>query len=106
MTSKKRRAAHLEAPAQKRSWLWAAFIGAAAILVAAALMLALQGRQAATSYTPEVTGGPSAQIEQTMFDYGDVKLGQTVKTQIHVKNVGDKQLAFAGEPRVEVVEGC
>ena len=51
-------------------------------------------------------GGPSAQIEQTMFDYGDVKLGQTIKTQIPVKNVGDTQLAFAGEPRVEVVEGC
>jgi hypothetical protein len=106
MTSKKRRVAHPKEPAQKRSWLWAAFIGAAAILGVAALALALQGRQATTSDTPEVTGGPSAQIEQTLFDYGDVKLGQTIKTQIPVKNVGDTQLAFAGEPRVEVVEGC
>ena len=106
MTSKKRRVAHPKDPAPKRSWLWAAFIGAAAILVVAALALALQGRQSTTSYTPEVTGGPSAQIEQTVFDYGDVKLGQTIKTQIPVKNVGDTQLAFAGEPRVEVVEGC
>ncbi len=106
MTSKKRRTAHPKDPAQKRSWLWAAFIGAAAILVVAALALALQGRQATASYTPEVTGAPSAQIEQTMFDYGDVKLGQTVKTEVLVKNVGDTQLVFAGEPRVEVVEGC
>jgi hypothetical protein len=106
MTSKKRRVAHSKAPGQQRSWLWAAFIGAAAILVVAALALALQGRQATASYAPEVTGGPSAQIEQTMFDYGDVKLGQTIKTQIRVKNVGDKQLAFAGDPRVEVREGC
>ncbi len=106
MTSKKRRAAHPEAPAQKRSWLWAAFIGAAAILVVAALALAFQGRQTTASYTPAVTGAPSAQIEQQMYDYGDVKLGQTVKTQISVKNVGDTQLVFAGEPRVEVVEGC
>ena len=106
MTSKKRRVAPTKEPDQKRSWLWAAFIGAAALLVVAALALALQGRQATASYTPEVTGGPSAEIEQTMFDYGDVKLGETVKTQIHVKNVGDTQLAFAGEPRVEVVEGC
>ena len=57
MTSKKRRIAHPKDPAQKRSWLWAAFIGAAAILVVAALVLALQGRQATASYTPEVTGG-------------------------------------------------
>ena len=106
MTSKKRRVAQPKEPTQKRSWLWAAFIGAAALLVVAALVMALQGRQSTTSYTPAVTGGPSAQIEQTMFDYGDVKLGQTIKTQIRVKNVGDKQLAFAGEPRVEVVEGC
>ena len=41
-----------------------------------------------------------------MFDYGDVKLGKTIKTQFHVKNVGDTQLVFAGEPRVEVLEGC
>ncbi|MFN8467898.1 MAG: hypothetical protein U0X20_20225 [Caldilineaceae bacterium] len=106
MTSKKRRVAQPKEPARKQSWLWAAFIGAAAILVIGALALALQGRQSTTSYTPEVTGAPSAQIEQTMFDYGDVKLGQTIKTQIPVKNVGDTQLAFSGEPRVEVVEGC
>ena len=106
MTSKRRRVAHAKESPQKRSRLWAAFIGAAAILVVAALMLAFQGRQATASYTPKVTGAPSAQIEQTMFDYGDVKLGQTVKTQIRVKNLGDTQLAFAGEPRVEVVEGC
>lgn len=106
MTSKKRRVAHPQASAQERSWLWAVLIGAAAILVVAALAIALQGRQSTTRYTPEVTGGPSAQIEQTTFDYGDVKLGQTIKTQIPIMNVGDTQLAFAGEPRVEVVEGC
>ncbi len=106
MTSKKRRVSHAQEPPQKRSWLWAAFIGAAGILVAAALMLALQGRQATASYTPKVAGAPSAQIEQTMFDYGDVKLGQTVKTEVRVRNVGDTQLVFAGEPRVEVREGC
>jgi hypothetical protein len=59
-----------------------------------------------TGYTPEVTGGPSAVIDQTVFDYGDVKLGTTVKTQFRVKNVGDAQLAFRGEPRVQVLEGC
>lgn len=106
MTSKKRRVAHPQEPAPNRSWLWAAVIGAAALLGVAALALALQGRQSTASYTPEVAGGPSAQLEQTMFDYGDVKLGQTIKTEIPIKNVGDTQLAFAGEPRVEVVEGC
>lgn len=106
MGSKQRRVARPKEPSPRRSWLWAAFIGAAAILVVAALAVMLQGQQAKTSFTPEVTGGPSAVIDPPQFDYGDVKLGTTIKTVFHVKNVGDTQLAFAGEPRVEVLEGC
>ena len=53
-----------------------------------------------------VTGQPSASIDKTNFDYGDVKLGNTIQTVFNVKNVGDKDLVFQGEPRVEVLEGC
>lgn len=91
------------APSSRRLW-WAGGIGLALLAVAAAAWLLL-GRQAA-EYTPEVTGGPSASIDQTVFDYGDVKLGTTIKTVFRVKNVGDAQLAFTSNPRVEVLEGC
>ena len=53
-----------------------------------------------------MTGQPSALIDRTNFDYGDVKLGSTIQTVFNVKNVGDKDLVFQGEPRVEVIEGC
>ena len=91
------------ASSSRRLW-WAGGIGLALLAVAAAAWLLL-GRQAA-EYTPEVTGGPSASIDQTVFDYGDVKLGTTIKTVFRVKNVGDAQLAFTSNPRVEVLEGC
>ena len=90
----------------RRLW-WAGGIGLALLALAAVAAAAwlLLGRQA-VEYTPEVTGGPSASIDQTVFDYGDVKLGTTIKTVFRVKNVGDAQLAFTSNPRVEVLEGC
>lgn len=88
-------------------WLLPVAIGAGVLILAVALVWLWQSRQAAAAaYTPEVTGGPSAQIDQAQFDYGDVKLGTTIKSVFRIKNVGDAQLAFRGEPRVEVVEGC
>jgi hypothetical protein len=109
MSSKYRRVARQTEPAKRSrpSWLRPALIGVAALVAVATLVWLLQGRQASTAgFTPEVTGGPSASIDQTQFDYGDVKLNTTIKTQFRVKNVGDAQLAFSGEPRVEVLEGC
>ena len=91
------------ASSSRQLW-WGGGIILALLAVAAATWLLL-GRQAA-EYTPEVTGGPSASIDQTVFDYGDVKLGTTIKTVFRVKNVGDAQLAFTSNPRVEVLEGC
>ena len=87
-------------------WLWPALAAAAVLVIVAALVWLVQGGQVGAGYTPEVTGGPSAQIDQTVFDYGDVKLGTTIKTVFRVKNVGDAQLAFRSNPRVEVLEGC
>jgi hypothetical protein len=108
MSSKQRRAARQpqEAPSGRPVWLWGALIGAIVLVTAGGLGWLFQGRQASTASTPQVTGGPSAAIDQAMFDYGDVKLGTTIKAQFRVKNVGDQQLAFTGAPRVEVREGC
>jgi hypothetical protein len=107
MTKRKQRVSKNNQPAAspRRSFLWIGIISVALVASAVVLWL-LQGRQAAVEYVPEITGGPSAAIDQTVFDYGDVKLGTTIKTVFRVKNVGDAQLAFSGAPRVEVLEGC
>jgi len=83
-----------------------AALGLAALAVIALVIWLAQGRQTTVTTAPEVTGQPSAVIDQTAFDYGDVKLGATIQTVFKVKNVGDKALVFQGEPVVEIVEGC
>jgi hypothetical protein len=87
-------------------WLWPAVIGVVAVAAIAIVIWLVQGRQSTFTYSPTVTGQPSASVDQTKFDYGDVKLGTTVNTVFNVKNVGDKDLVFLGEPKVEVLEGC
>lgn len=57
-------------------------------------------------YVPEFTGGPRAQVSESLFDYGDVKNNSQVETVFAVKNIGDHQLYFPMEPVVTVVEGC
>lgn len=98
-----------KAASPQRWLLWG--LGLAALAVIGLVIWLAQGRQTATvtstsESTPEVVGQPSAVIDQTAFDYGDVKLGKTIETVFRVKNVGDQALVFAGEPVVEVVEGC
>jgi hypothetical protein len=107
MSSKYRRAVQQAPPKPFRvGWQWLALIGVAAFVLVGALVWQSQARQGSSSYTPEVAGGPSAEIDQMLFDYGDVKLGTTITTQFRLKNVGDSQLALRGEPRVQVLEGC
>lgn len=108
MSSKYKKATNPPKSAQhnRPRWLLPVIFGIAALAIVAAVVWLVQGRQTAVTYTPEVAGQPSAVIDQTAFDYGDVKLGSTVETVFHVKNVGDRPLTFQGEPRVEVREGC
>ena len=54
----------------------------------------------------EVKGSPSLKVDKNKIDLGDVKLGQTVQVSFQLTNVGDKTLRLAGQPYVEVVEGC
>jgi hypothetical protein len=90
--------------AQKR-WLVPSLFGAAALAIGILVFWLFQ-LQVASTYAPEVTGRPSAVIDQTSFDYGNVKNNTPVTTVFRVRNVGDRELTFQGEPRVEVVEGC
>jgi len=91
--------------AARPQWL-PTVLGVAALAVIALVIWLAQGQQTTVTSTPEVTGQPSAAIDQPAFDYGDVKLGTTIETVFRVKNVGDQVLVFDGEPIVEVVEGC
>lgn len=105
--AKQKQQASKQQPASppRRFPLWAGVAGIV-LVVSAAIFWFAWGARPTAPYTPEVTGGPSAQLDQTVFDYGDVKLGTTIKTLFRVKNVGDAQLAFQGVPRIEVREGC
>lgn len=108
MSSKNRHLATSPKPHRqgKPRWLWPVVIGVVAVIaIAGAIWLAQEQPKAVTS-TPAVAGQPGALIDEMSFDYGDVKLGSTIQTVFHVKNVGDKALTFQGEPRVEVREGC
>ena len=57
-------------------------------------------------FTPAVNGGPRVEVPQDYVDYGEVKLGEFIKTVFEVRNVGDQTLTILGEPRVELIEGC
>jgi hypothetical protein len=92
--------------AGKPKWLLLATLAVVALAVVSIAIWLVQGQQATADYVPEVVGQPGASIDQTAFDYGDVKLGSTVETVFRVKNVGEKDLVIQGEPRVEVLEGC
>jgi len=91
---------------ERPRWLLPTILVVAGLAVVAVIFWLVQGRQGSVAYTAEVTGRPYAAIDQTTFDYGDVKLGSTIKTVFLVKNTGDRDLLFQGEPRVEVIEGC
>ncbi|MBZ0304308.1 MAG: DUF1573 domain-containing protein [Anaerolineae bacterium] len=101
--SRKQRISYHVKPARPRWPYPAIFIGAGAVLLVAFTVIQASRQK---PYIPEVTGGPSAVIDQTYFDYGDVINNTWVETIFHVKNVGDEALIVLGEPQVEVVEGC
>jgi len=92
-------------PPKRPAWLVpAVLIAIGAALVALALLVIQGGQQKTTAL--QVAGKPSAEIDQTRFDYGDVRVNTPVETVFRVKNVGDQPLTILGEPRVELVEGC
>ncbi|MBI3959262.1 MAG: hypothetical protein HY328_10680 [Chloroflexi bacterium] len=107
--SKKHTSVVISSNAQKAArpqWLLPGALAVAALAVVALVIWFAQGRQITATFEPEVTGQPKAVIDQTAFDYGNVKLNRTIETVFRVKNVGGQALVFQGEPIVEVVEGC
>lgn len=92
------------APSRPKWLLPVIIVGASAVLVG--ILFALVQSANEEPFTPQVTGRPSAAIDQSFFDYGDVVNNSWVETAFHVTNVGDEDLIILGEPIVEVVEGC
>lgn len=83
------------------TWL---IIAGVALLIAAVWALLNSGYDKAGI---EVTGAPSIKVDQELFDYGEVKLGdKPIRTEVRVTNVGDQTLQFTEAPYIEVLEGC
>jgi hypothetical protein len=90
--------------AKKPTWLLPAAIGGAVLAFVSLALLTLSNRQPA--YTPEVTGGPRAEIDQREVEHGDVRFETLVESVYRVRNIGDRPLRILNEPWVEVIEGC
>ncbi len=112
---KTRRRRKSRAPVKLTPGVAVIVVGALLVMGAAAIVLGKSNQNGAsqssstrfeTSFTPEVTGAPRVMVPQENIDYGDVKLGNTIKTVFEARNVGDQPLIILGEPQVEIVEGC
>lgn len=90
---------------RSKPWLWALIAGALLAVVGGIVVLG-QSSNSASPEAPQVTGAPRLAIEQDVIDEGYIKLGETIRTTFHLKNVGDQPLQIMGEPQVELVEGC
>jgi hypothetical protein len=77
-------------------------LGGAGLLGLAALALGRGGEE----FVPEVVGAAALRVDREEVYLGDIPLGQLVRVEFEVSNVGDERLQFAGAPYVEVVEGC
>jgi len=93
-------------------WLW---VGAAVVVLAiAGLLISRSGSTNAQSNTPasatpqtsQVASAARIAVDQDTFDYGDVKLGNTIQTVFHIRNVGTEPLQILNIPTVKVVIGC
>jgi uncharacterized protein DUF1573 len=85
-------------------WRRGILLGGGLLILLVAFLLVRTSLQ--PPYVPEVTGKPSAVVDQTHFDYGTVPDLSRIETTFHVKNVGDQQLFIVGKPQVEAVVGC
>ena len=83
--------------------IWLALAGLVLILVAGFVFLS---GKSSTKATVEVKGSASIKVDKEKIDHGELKLGNSVRDDITITNVGDQPLRFAEAPIVEVKEGC
>jgi len=101
--SKKSSQRHAQ-PARPPWWLAAIMVAGGLLILGLTAWLAWP-RPAATSAI-EVRGAPKLKVDAEVVDLGPVTLGKWVSARFTLTNVGDQPLRFAGDPYIEVVEGC
>jgi hypothetical protein len=95
---------HNAPPARPRWLLPGALLSVGLLLAAIAFLLIRASQQ--EPYTPEVSGAPNAELDQTVMDYGDVPFNKPVEAIFNIRNTGDQPLQILGEARVELLQGC
>ncbi len=83
--------------------LWLALAGLALVLIAG---WAILDGKAQSQANIQIKGAPGLRIEKDKIDHGNLKLGNPVRDDIRVTNVGDQPLLFTEAPYIEVKEGC
>ncbi len=92
----------VHSPRRNRGPLWLALAGVGLLLIAAwAVWSSRQVNQG-----PELSGPPRLAVETTLIDYGSVRLGTPIHTEIKITNTGGEALVFKEKPYIEVREGC
>lgn len=93
------------APPARPRWLLPSVLLSLGLLLAAIVFLLIRASQQ-EPYTPEVSGAPNAELDQTVMDYGDVPFNKPVEAVFNIRNTGDQPLQILGEARVELLQGC
>ena len=76
------------------------FAGGLLLLAAVAFLFAGGGDQ------NEGSGTPAISVDNSLIDYGYVKLNTDMTFSIVVTNTGDGVLRFTDAPYIEIKEGC
>lgn len=90
-------------PQRSRLPLWLALAGLGLVLIAG---WAIRSNNAQLKANVEVKGAPRLKVEKDIIDHGDIKLGNQIRDDIRVTNIGDQPLRFIEAPYIEVREGC
>ena len=93
-------------PKQPGFPIWLPLIIVAGVVLVAVAMLSNNGSSTAAPTAPTTSGAPALTVDKDRFDFGNVKLGQTVQISFEVTNTGDAPLRFKEKPYVEVAAGC
>ncbi len=83
--------------------LWLVLTGLALVMIAGWAFLSGSAQSQANI---QVKGAPRLSVGKDTIDHGNVKLGNPVRDDIRVTNVGDQPLQFTEAPYIEVKEGC
>ncbi len=99
---------------QLKSVQWLGIGAIVVVLAIAGLLISRSGGSSAqantsvsaTLQTSQVASAARIAVDQDTFDYGDVKLGSTIQTVFHIRNVGTEPLQILNNPQVKIVIGC